>query len=106
MNAVEIIRAVRQHGAEVIADGEHLFLRGTGPKLPAPLRSELAAHKAEPMIALGSPIDAAVASVLNDVRPHLPESLRRLPDDRLLILVNWTIMAAWSKAVERVKARA
>ena len=104
MNALEIIQALRQHGAELAIEAGDLVVQGRGPKLPDQLRDELAIHKADLMVALGCPIDRTIASVMNDIRPHLPPSLRQLPDDRLLILVNLSIIQAWCKAVERVNA--
>jgi hypothetical protein len=53
------------------------------------------------MIALGAPLDAAVASILTEVRPYLAPALKKLPDDRLLALVNWNIITAWGEAMRR-----
>ena len=40
-------------------------------------------------------LGTVVGAVLEEIRPELPPSLRKLPDDRLLVLVNWSIIAAW-----------
>ena len=44
-------------------------------------------------------MDQTVAAILGDVRPGLLQSLQRLSDDHLLALVNWSIMAAWGRAL-------
>jgi hypothetical protein len=96
MNAIEIIEKVREHDAELAVEGDRLLVRGTGSPLPDDLRRALQEHKAEVMVALGAP---AVASVLKELRPHLPKTLRGLADDKLLVLVNWSIIASFEKAV-------
>ena len=103
MNALQIIEAVRAHGGEVAAQDGQLVLRvKRGESFPDSLRSELHAHKAELLVALGTPLERTVAAVLADLRPHLSPSLQQLPDDRLLALVNWHIIAAWQKACARI----
>ena len=54
------------------------------------------------MLALGAPLNTAITSVLGELRPHLSPALRLLPDDRLLILINWSIMAAFDAAIVKV----
>lgn len=39
-------------------------------------------------------------SALAELRLYLPKGLARLPDDKLLALVSWQIMAAWTRLVE------
>ena len=99
MNAVEIIEKVREHDAELVVEKDRLLVRGRASPLPDDLRQALQEHKAELMVALGVPLDRTVAFVLAELRPHLPKALRGLPDDRLLVLVNWSIMAAFDKAI-------
>lgn len=97
MNALDVIRQVQTHGGQlVLADGS-LRVRAPEP-LPDDVMAALAEHKASVMVALGAPLDAVVSEILEDIRPHLPKSLRHLPDDRLLALVNWSIIAAWGKS--------
>jgi hypothetical protein len=105
VNAIEIVDAVRQHGATLALEGGRLVVQGAGAPMPAELRDELGAHKAEVMIALGCPIDRTVASIVADIRPHLPAALMALPDDRLLALVNWHIIAAFETAIRRLGER-
>ena len=54
------------------------------------------------LASLGLSLDTAVAGILDELRPQLPGSLRNLPDDRLLALVNWSIMAAWEKTIAKL----
>lgn len=103
MSALEIVEAVRRHGADLAVDGKRLVIRGTGARLPDDLRQALRTHKAEVMVALGAPIEQTVAGILDELRPHLSPALRRLPDDRLLALVNWHIIAAWNRAISRLR---
>jgi hypothetical protein len=105
MNAIEIIAAVREHGAHVSVERDQLVVRGAGSSLPAEIRAELAAHKMEVMIALGEPIDRTVGGILSDIRPHLSPALRQIPDDRLLVLVNWSIITAFDKAIRTATSR-
>ncbi|MCH9026220.1 MAG: hypothetical protein IIA05_03765 [Proteobacteria bacterium] len=105
MNALEIVRAVQEHGAQLVEEDGRLVVKGTGERLPDDLRSELGQHKAAVLIALGCPFDRAVASILDDLRPHLAPALRALPDERLLALVNWHIFAAWEKALREFGKR-
>jgi hypothetical protein len=102
VNAIEIIERVRACDAELVVENDRLVVRGKGNPLPDDLKQALSEHKAELMIALGIPIDRTVASVLKELRPHLPPSLRQLPDDRLLALINWSIIAAWETAIKKV----
>lgn len=70
---------------------------GEGPEretAPAPLAPAAADRKAE---------DEALRQLrgaLTELRPYLPKGLAQLPDDKLLALVNWSIMAAWTRLVE------
>ena len=57
------------------------------------------------MVALGVPLDLAVAGILKEIRPYLSPPLRKLPDDRLLALVNWNIIAAWNRAMREADER-
>jgi hypothetical protein len=43
--------------------------------------SALKEHKPSIMVALGAPLDAVVPSILEEIRPQLPEALRRLSDE-------------------------
>jgi len=102
MNAADIIQQIRAHDAELVLDEDRLIVRGKGPRLPEELQAALREHKAEVMIALGAPIDRTVAAILNELRPHLPPSLKQLPDGHLLMLVNWSIIAAFESSVRAV----
>ena len=101
MNALGIAQAVHELGGTLLVEHGQVVARSPGP-LPEELQQEVRAHKAELLIALGEPMDRTVASILGDLRPHLPQPLRRLSDDRLLALVNWSIMAAWGRALKEV----
>ena len=102
MNALEIVDAVREYGASLaIQDGE-LVVRGTGQRLPEDLRAEVVEHKAELLIALGCPFDSTVAGIVADIRPHLSPALQRLPDSKLLALINWHIISAWEQAIQKL----
>jgi len=101
VNALEIIEHVKDHKAELVLVDDRLVVRGSAERLPDGLQAELREHKAELMIALGAPIDRTVAAILREIRPHLPPTLRRLPDDKILALVNWSIIAAWGTAVRK-----
>jgi hypothetical protein len=103
MNAAEIIERVRQYDADLVIREDRLVVRGRGDQLPDDLQRELREHKAELMIALGVPMTRTVASVLSELRPYLPPALRRLPDDRLLTLINWSMMAAFETSVQKVR---
>lgn len=39
--------------------------------------------------------------VLEELRPYLPPVLRSLPDDKLLALVDWAIICAWQRTIEK-----
>lgn len=98
MNALEVIRRVEAMGGRLVLDKGKLKLRAAAP-LPEELTAVVSQEKAAIMVALGAPLDMVVSEILEDIRPHLPPSLRRLRDDRLLVLVNWSIIAAWGKSV-------
>ena len=102
MNALQLIDALRARGAEVAREGDRLVIRGSGERIPDAIRRELAEHKAEIMVALGVPMDRTVAAILEEIRPHLSPALRQLPDDQLLALVNWSIIAAWEKTIRQL----
>jgi hypothetical protein len=99
MNAIEIIERVREHEADLALVDDRLVVRGWAEPLPEELKEAIAKHKGELMVALGEPASHTIASILADIRPHLPKALQRLPDDKLLALVNWSIIAAFEKAV-------
>jgi len=100
VNALDVIRQVQTHGGQlVLADGS-LRVRAPEP-LPGEVMAALAEHKASVMVALGAPLDAIVATLLLELRPHLPKPLQALSDDRLLVLVNWSIITAFEKAIRQ-----
>jgi hypothetical protein len=100
VNAVEIIERVREHDADLVIRDHRLIVRGVDG-LPDDLRRQVAEHKAELLVALGVPLEPTITSVLADLRPHLPPALRKLTDDRLLVLVNWSVIAAFEAAVRK-----
>ena len=102
MNALSIAQAVQELSATLLVAHGQVVVRSRGP-LPEELQQEVRAHKAELLIALGMSMDQTVASILGDLRPYLPQPLQRLSDDRLLALVNWSIMAAWGRALNEVR---
>ena len=99
MNAAEILERVKEHEAELVVRDDRLVLRGKGASLPEKLQAAVREHRAELMIALGLPFDRTVAAILSELRPHLPPTLRNAPHGDLLVLVNWSIMAAWEKTI-------
>ena len=101
MSALDLIRRVEALGGRLVLDNGQLKLRAPTP-LPDELTAAVSEQKAAIMVALGAPLDTVINGVLRDIRPHLPKSLKQLPDDRLLVLVNWSIMAAWEKAIRAV----
>ena len=101
MNALDVIRQVQTHGGQLVLAKGSLRVRAPEP-LPDEVMAALAEHKATVMVALGAPLDVVAASVLQELRPHLPKSLQAVPDDRLLVLVNWSIIAAFEKAIQAV----
>jgi len=105
VNALEIVRAVQEHGATLALEGGRLLVKGSGERLPSDLRVELARHKTEVLVALGCPMDKALVNILEELRPNLSPALRALPDEKLLALVNWHIIAAWEKTISRLHQR-
>ena len=99
MNAFEIIARVHEYDADLVLRDGKLIVQGRGGRLPDRLQEDLRAHKAEVMVALGGSIDAGVREVLAELRPNLPLAMRTLSEDKLLILVNWSIIAAWEKTI-------
>lgn len=104
MSAIDVIRRVEACGGRLIMDDGQLKVRAKTP-LPQDLRAALSEEKAAIMVALGAPLDTVISEVLGDLRPHLPKALKQLTDDRLLVLVNWSIMAAWEKALRTATER-
>src|SRR3989304_1612913 len=100
MNALDVIGRVEARGGSLRLDGNELKISAPAP-LPQELVAEVAEFKAAIMIALGAPLDMTVASILADIRPYLAPALKKLPDDRLLALVNWNIINAWDNAVRK-----
>jgi hypothetical protein len=102
MTALELIEQVRALDAEVVLDGKRLVVRGRGQALPEELQAALREHKAEVMVALGASAQMAVEAVLNEIRPYLPPALKRVSNENLLVLVNWSILHAWNRSVREV----
>ena len=105
MNALDIIEQVREHDAELVVEENKLYVRGKGGRLPEGLREALREQKVAVMVALGAPIDRAVAGIIAELRPNLPPSLRGVPDASLLALVNWSIIHAWEKTLRQAQLR-
>jgi hypothetical protein len=105
MTAVDLIREVERRGGRVSIEDGQVVVECPG-RLPAELVEALSREKPALMVALGAPFDAAVASILLELRPNLPPSLRALSDANLLAMVNWSIMAAWHKTIRGLGSRA
>lgn len=101
MNALEVIRQVYALDGKLTMGEGKLKVLSLAP-LPDDLRQALREHKPSVMVALGAPLDVVVANILEELRPNLPKSLQTLSDDQLLALVNWSIMAAWERAIQKV----
>ena len=104
MSALDVIRRVEMLGGRLVLDGKSLRLQAE-QELPDQVVADVSEEKAAIMVALGAPIDTAIGSVLEEIRPELPPSLRKLTDDKLLIMVNWSIIAAWQKAAARLDVK-
>jgi hypothetical protein len=98
MSALDVIRRVERLGGRLELDGGNLRLRAP-EQLPDDVVAAVSEEKAAIMVALGAHLDTVVSGILREMRPHLPSSLRRLPDDKLLVLINWSIITAWEKTV-------
>jgi hypothetical protein len=103
VSALDVIRRVEALGGRLVLDAGQLRLRAATP-LPADVVSAVQEEKVAIMVALGAPLDTVINGVLDEVRPHLPPSLRELPDDKLLVLINWSIIAAWEAAIRKAAA--
>jgi hypothetical protein len=104
MSALDVIRRVETLGGRLVLEPDGLRLQAASP-LPDDLVADVGREKVAIMLALGAPLSAAITSVLGELRPYLATPLRNLPDDRLIILINWSIMAAYEKAVQRFAVR-
>jgi hypothetical protein len=104
MTALDVIRRVERLGGSIELEEDGLRLHAPSP-LPDDVVAAVSKQKVAIMLALGAPLNTAITSALGEVRPHLSPSLRKLSDDRLLVLVNWSIMAAFDKAVMDVSRR-
>lgn len=101
MTALGVIKQVENLGGKLFLDNEGQLKLAAPEPLPAEVLEAVSAEKPAIMVALGAPLDAVVSNILDEIRPHLPASLKRLPDDKLLALVNWSIITAWSAAVRK-----
>ena len=99
MSALDVIRRVEMLGGRLVLDGKSLRLQAQN-ELPGQVVADVSEEKAAIMVALGAPIDTVIGAVLDEIRPELSPALRKLPEDRLLVLVNWSIIAAWQKKVQ------
>jgi hypothetical protein len=100
----EVIREVEAAGGTLELEGRELTISAPQPLTPNLVES-VRANKPAIMVALGAPFDLTTASMLHDLRPHLPAVMRRLPDDRLLALVNWHVIAAWGASMNELGKR-
>jgi hypothetical protein len=101
MSALEVIRRVETLGGRVLLEPGGLRLRAAAP-LPEDLVAAVGKEKVAIMLALGAPLNTAITSILAEIRPHLPPAMRKLPDERLMLLINWSIIAAFDRAVMKV----
>jgi hypothetical protein len=65
-------------------------------RFPSALLEELRARKEDVRKAL------LVASAVSEIRPHLSPTLRDLPDEKLLALVSWHVIATWERRIHKV----
>ncbi|HLF75987.1 MAG TPA: hypothetical protein VJB57_00715 [Dehalococcoidia bacterium] len=99
MNALELIDIVRSYEADLVVEDKKLIVRGHGDRLPDDVRAALKENKAALMVALGAPYDVTLAEVLGEIRPYLVPALQRLPDSQLILLVNFSILHAFNRAM-------
>lgn len=104
MSALDVIRKVESLGGRLVLDDGTLKLQADAP-LPDEIAVEVSELKASIMVALGAPLDTVVSNVLEELRPHLSPAMQRLPDDRLLVLVNWNIITAWNASIKKLKGK-
>lgn len=102
MSAIDVIRRVEVLGGRLLLDNGDPRVRVPAP-LPDDLIRDVSEEKVAIMVALGAPLNTVVSEILTDVRPQLPDSLKKLPDDRLLVLINWSIIAAWDETMRRLR---
>ena len=100
MSALEVIRRVEALGGRVLLDEGRIRLRAPTP-LPDDIVAAVSKEKASIMVALGAPLDTVVSGVIEEMRPHLPDALRHLPDSKLLVLVNWAIINSFETAIRK-----
>ncbi len=100
-SAFELLQQVRSLGGRITLRKDEIAIEAR-VALPEELLSQIRDQKPAVMVALGAPFDDAVDSILDELRPHLPPALRNLPDSKLLVMVNWTILAAWQKTLQRL----
>jgi hypothetical protein len=104
MSALDVIRRVEVLGGHLVIEDGQLKVQAPVP-LPDEVLDAVRNEKTSIMVALGEPLDTVLSGVLDDIRPHLPKTLRNLPDDRLLVLVNWAIINAWNSSVRKLASR-
>ncbi len=104
MNPIELIKEVEKLGGTVSVENGQIVI-DSPRSLPTDLIEQITQEKPSLMVALGAPIEPTIATILEDIRPHLPVAIRSLPANKLLIMVNWSIMAAWGKAVQKIPVR-
>jgi hypothetical protein len=104
MNALELIREVEKQGGRVERQGASVVVscqRTLSPKLLEEIRRQ----KPAVLVALGAPFDVTIGMVLDQLRKHLPPSMKALSDQQLQVLVNWAIIVAWGKAGQELTVR-
>jgi len=112
-DAATLIKQATELGASLQVQEGRLKWKAPSP-LPADLVEAMRQHKQQiisllqtkpgPSSATDSGAQVAIDSIaeaLTDLRPYLPRALRQLPDQQLLALVNWAILVAWSKMLEK-----
>jgi len=101
---MEVIRKLQILGGELILENDGHDLRVKAPcPLPQELWEALCENKLAIMATMAVPLDTAATVILTSIRDFLPPALRRLPDERLLILVNYSILAGWQETIRRMQ---
>jgi len=101
MNAIELIKEVEKRGGKVsLQDGQVVI--DSKRSLPADLIEQFKQEKPSILVALGAPMEPTIVTIIDEIRPHLPPAIRSLPAGKLLIMVNWSILAAWNKAAQKI----
>jgi TubC N-terminal docking domain len=107
VDAAELLIKLRRLGLAVSLEDADKVAIAPKTLLTSDLRQEIVEHKSEVLTLLHreEEVKRILSETLESLRPYLSPSLAALEDEKLLALVNWSIMVALRRLVDKLESK-